>query len=254
MDAIVQAILNLSKLEVSLIKIEDATPDTFMMTIESKVTNTGPVSATQSPLTVDMVGPAGIFGRLDLPEVKTRSSGTEVKIPAQLIKIIDHNAYQAFVKSIQLDEKLTLRLENGAGTIKALGMKSKIVYKKNVELLGMNGPKTELVKTVSTDAEGGFKNTIKIYNPSPLEIDLGENTFQFIDDAGMVIAEQHGTLDIPRGDSYHEVSGTVKGKTASGKVNLVGIDVTKESWLKTTIKYYNTPIGLTAEMKQLVTQ
>src|ERR1700712_5593052 len=100
------------------------------MTIESTVKNTGPVSATQSPLTVDMIGPAGVFGKLDLPEVKTKSSGTFVNIDKQLIKIVDHNAYQEFVKSIQLDEKLTLRLDNGAGTIKALAMKSKIVYKK----------------------------------------------------------------------------------------------------------------------------
>lgn len=222
------------------------------MTIESKVTNTGPVSATQSPLTVDMVGPAGIFGKLELPEVKTKSSGTIVNIPAQVIKIIDHAAYQAFVKSIQLDEKLTLRLENGQGTIKALGMKSKIVYKKNVELLGMNGPKTELVKTVAI--EGGFKNTIKIYNPSPLEIDLGKNTFQFIDEAGQVIAEQTGDLDIPRGDSYHESDGVVLAKTSSGKINLAGKDVSQPSWLKETIKYFNTPIGLTAEMKDMVSQ
>jgi len=251
MDAIVQAILNLSKLEVSLIKIEDATPDSFMMTIESKVTHTGPVSATQSPLTVDMIGPQGVFGKLNLPEVKTKSSGTFVNIPPQLIKIVDHVAYQAFVKSIQLDEKLTLRLDNGEGTIKALGMKSKIVYRKNVELMGMNGPKTELVKTVATD--GGFKNTIKIYNPSPLEIDLGENTFEFVDEAGQVIAEQSGRLDIPRGESYHEVVGSVKAKTASGKINLVGKDVEKVSWLKETIKYFNTPIGLTPEMKNLTT-
>jgi len=251
MDAIVQAILNLSKLEVSLIKIEDATPDSFMMTIESKVTHTGPVSATQSPLPVDMIGPQGVFGKLNLPEVKTKSSGTFVNISPQLIKIVDHVAYQAFVKSIQLDEKLTLRLDNGEGTIKALGMKSKIVYRKNVELMGMNGPKTELVKTVATD--GGFKNTIKIYNPSPLEIDLGENTFEFVDEAGQVIAEQSGRLDIPRGESYHEVVGSVKAKTASGKINLVGKDVEKVSWLKDTIKYFNTPIGLTPEMKNLTT-
>jgi len=250
MDAIVQAILNLSKLEVSLIKIEDATPDSFLMTIESKVTHTGPVSATQSPLTVDMIGPAGVFGKLNLPEVKTKSSGTFVNIPPQLIKIVDHNAYQAFVKSIQLDEKLTLRLDNGVGTIKALGMKSNIIYKKNVELNGMNGPKTELVKT--TPIEGGFKNTIKIYNPSPLEIDLGQNTFEFVDESGQVIAEQSGHLDISRGESYHEVTGIVKAKSTGGKIRYVGKDVEKESWLKTSIKYYNTPITLTPEMTSLV--
>jgi len=249
MDAIVQAILNLSKLEVSLIKIRDATPTSFVMSIESRVTHTGPISATQASMTVDMIGPKGVFGRLNLPEVKTKSSGTDVKIDDQLIQIVDQEAYQAFVKSIQLDEKLTLRLDNGQGTIKALGMKSKIVYKKNVELLGMNGPKAEILKTFKT--ADGFKNTLKIFNPSPLEIDIGDSSFEFIDEAGNIIAEEHGGLDIPRGDSYHEVVGAVTGKAPSGAVRLVGKDVTKDSWLKTTIKYFDTPITLTSEMTEM---
>jgi hypothetical protein len=221
----------------------------FVMSIESRVTNTGPIPATQAPMTVDMIGPKGVFGRLDLPEVKTKSSGTDVKIEDQLIQIVDHEAYQAFVKSIQLDEKLTLRLDNGQGTIKSLGMKSKIVYKKNVDLLGMNGPKIEILKTVKT--ETGFKNTLKITNPSPLEIDIGDSTFEFVDEQGTIIAEEHGGLDIPRGDSYHEVVGTVTGKAPSGVVRLLGKDVEKDSWLKTTIKYFESPITLTPEMVEL---
>lgn len=221
------------------------------MTIESRVTETGPVSATQAPMTVDMVGPQGCFGRLDLPEIKTKSSGTDVNIKDQQIQIVDAEAYQAFSRSITLDEKLTLRLENGKGTIKALMLKANITYAKDVHMLGMNGPKTEIIKTVKT--EDGFKNTLKITNPSPLEIDIGENVFEFVDANGNVIAEQHGKLDIPRGESYHEVIGTVKGKTNGGEaVRLVGKDVTKESWLKETIKYFDSPVGLTPEMSALV--
>jgi len=251
MDAIVQSVVDASKLVVTLIKITDATPDSFLMSIESRVTNTGPLGATQSPLTVDMIGPKGIFGRLDLPEVKTKSLGTDVNIENQRINIIDMEAYHAFVKSIQLDEKLVLRLDNGKGTIKALfGMRSNIIYKKTVELTGMNGPKVELIKTEKT--EGGFKNTLKILNPSPLEIDIGENTFEFIDEQGNVIAEEVGKLNITRGDTYHEFMGTVKGKSSGGAIRLVGKDVVKESWLKTTITYFDTPITLTPEMESLV--
>jgi hypothetical protein len=221
----------------------------FVMSIESRVTNTGPISATQAPMTVDMIGPKGIFGKLNLPEVKTKSSGTDVKINDQLIQIVDHEAYMAFVKSIQLDEKLTLRLDNGQGTIKALGLKSKIVYKKNVELLGMNGPKTEIIKTVKT--ADGFKNTLKITNPSPLEIDIGDSTFEFVDQQGNIIAEEHGGLDIPRGVSYHEVTGTVTGKAPSGAIRLLGKDVVQDSWLKETINYFDYPINLTPEMAEL---
>src|ERR1700750_562399 len=117
------------------------------MSIESKTTNTGILPATLSPMTVDMVGPKGSFGKLDLPEVKTTSKGAVVTITDQHIKITDMDAYVAFIKSLQLDEKLTMYLDNGKGTIKALGLKSNIVYKKPVNMSGMDGPQSEMVKT-----------------------------------------------------------------------------------------------------------
>jgi len=46
-----------------------------------------------------MCGTAGCFGRLDLPEIKTSSSGTTVKVTDQLIKIVDMEAFKAFNKS-----------------------------------------------------------------------------------------------------------------------------------------------------------
>jgi len=251
MEAIVQAILNNSKLEVSLIRIQDAEPDSYMMEIESRATNTGPLSAVQSPMTVDMIGPKGIYGKLNLPEVKTKSSGVDVHIPMHKVDIVDQEAYLAFVKAIQLDEKLTIRLDNGVGQIKALFTKSNITYRKNVELLGMHGPKTIIVKTEPTPE--GFKNTIKITNPSPLEIDLGQTVFHYVDEAGTVIAEHRGHIKIPRGDSYHEVTGSIKAKGPQGNIRLVGVDVEKESWLKHTIKYFDTPITLTPEMITLTT-
>lgn len=222
-----------------------------MMEIESRVTNTGPLSATQLAMTVDMIGPKGIFGKMNLPEVKTKSSGVDVNIPPQKVAIVDQEAFQAFVKALQLDEKLVLRLDNGVGQIKALGMKANITYRKNVDMLGMNGPKTVILKTEAT-AEG-FKNTLKITNPSPLEIDIGENVFHFVDEAGTVVAEQRGRLNIPRGDSYHEVTGKILAKSPQGKVRLVGVDVEKQSWLKETIKYFDTPIALTPEFTTLTT-
>jgi hypothetical protein len=253
MDAIVQAILNLSKLEVSLIRITEPENDAFLMEIESKVTNTGPLGATQLPMTVELVGPKGIFGLLELPEVKTKSAGTDVYIKPQHIKITDQDAFQAFVKSLQLDDKLILKLDNGKGQIKALMMKANITYRKEVALLGMQGPKTTIVKTEDL-GDGKFKNTLKITNPSPLEIDIGENTFHYIDEAGTVIAEQYGSINIPRGDSYHEVTGVVKAKNPQGKVRLVGADVAKDSWLKETIKYFDTPITLTPELIKLTSE
>ena len=267
MDMIVQAILNRSKLEVSLIRITNATPTyaapydqspskqsnrsrSFVMAIESRVTDSGPLGATMSPMTVDLVGPQGVFGRLDLPEVKTSSKGANVNIPDQRIEIVDMNAYKAFVKSIQLDQKLTMRLENGKGTVKALGLTANIVYKKDVHMLGMNGPVTHIVKTEATD--GGFQNTMKIINPSPLEIDLGSPTFAFTNAAGEVLATQSGHLHIVRGETVFSSTGEVKSKGAPDKVTLAGVTADKESWIQETIKFFSSPISLTPEMQSLV--
>ena len=127
------------------------------MEIESRVTNTGPVSSTISPMTVDLVGPGGAFGKLDLPVIKTNSAGTDVNIPAQLIKITDKAAFKAFVTAILRDESLLLQLKNGKGTVKAMmGMSAQIDYNKDCPLKGMHGPKTTISKTEV--AGGGFKS------------------------------------------------------------------------------------------------
>jgi len=251
MDAIVQAILNLSRLEVSLIKITDATADSFLMSIESKTTHTGPLPATLAPMTVDLVGPKGVFGKLDLPEVKTNSKGALVNVPNQLIKITDMAAYLAFTKSIQLDEKLTMHLDNGQGTIKALGMRSKIVYKKPVHMLGMDGPQTQILKTEIL-GDGTFKNTMKIVNPSPVEIDMGNVTFAFKNGAGETLAVQTANLFIVRGETIYQATGQVKAKGNVDKVNYVGLEPETDSWIKDTLTWFNVPVSLTPEMEQLL--
>jgi len=220
------------------------------MTIESRVTDTGPLGATMSAMTVDMVGPEGVFGKLDLPEVKTSSKGANVNITDQKIDIVDMNAYKAFVKTIQLDQKLTMRLDNGQGTIKALGLKANIVYKKEVHMLGMNGPVTQIVKTEAVGS--GFKNTMKIINPSPLEIDLGSPAFAFKNAAGELLATQAGKLFITRGETLFTVTGEVKSKGAADKLVLVGESTDHDSWINETITYFNAPISLTPELQSLV--
>lgn len=71
----------------------------FLMSMEAKTANTGPIAVTMSPMTVDMCGPAGIFGRLDLPEIRTSPSGTIITVTDQQIQIVDMKAFLAFNKS-----------------------------------------------------------------------------------------------------------------------------------------------------------
>jgi hypothetical protein len=223
----------------------------YVMTVESRVTRTGPVSSTMTPMVVDLVGPKGVFGKLSLPEVKTSSSGAQVMVQEQKIDVVSHEAFIAFVRSIQLDEKLVLRLDNGHGSIKAMFLTSNILYKKDVNMLGMNGPPTELVST-EVHEDGTFTNTMKITNPSPLEIDLGTATFVFKNAEGEDLAEQTGEIFIKRGDTTYTMSGKVKQKGAVDKISLVGVTIAGDSWIQETIKIYNVPITLTPELTTLL--
>lgn len=219
------------------------------MSLESKVANTGPVPATISPMTVDMVGPAGCFGRLDLPEIKTSSSGTTITVTNQKIKIVNMDAFIAFNKSIMADDSLTLHLENGKATIKVWPMSTKITYSKSVQLKGMSGPKTVMKKTELHDDKKSFKNTMITINPSPLEIDLGTLKQEIWNERGERIAEQKGKTYLMRGESTSVMTGTVMALNgAVGKeAVVVGTGVEEDTWNNLTLVHFKSPVTLTEE-------
>ena len=221
------------------------------MSLEAMVTKTGPLGATMSAMTVDMIGPGGLFGRLDLPEVKTSSKGATVKVTKQKIAILDQAAFVAFVRALMLEDKVTLQLDNGAGKIKSWGMSSNIVYKKTVDIAGMQGPKTELVATDGA-ADGGFTNTMKTINPSPLEIDLGVATFAFVSADGEVLAEHKGKMYIPRGEGKFPMTGKVIKKGNVNGIKLVGTGVDADAWTKETVKIFDFPVELTPQLASLI--
>lgn len=200
-------------------------------------------------MTVDLVGPGGAFGKLDLPEVKTSSKGTDVHIDPQLITITDFEAFKAFVKSITQEEKLTLRLENGKGTIKALGMKSNITYQKPVQLAGMNGPKARIVK--AEGSKDDLKLQLQVFNPSPLEIDLGTAIYEIQTPGGAAFAEVRGAQHVLRGDNMHELSGKITGDAKEGAAKMVGIGSEEDSWTRETNKYLDMKVQVSQSMAAL---
>ena len=144
-----------------------------------------------------------------------------------------------------LDESLTLRLENGHATIKAVLLKANIIYAKDVHLKGMNGPKTVMTKT---EVDGKrFTNTMKASNPSPAEIDLGTVRFDIRNGSREKIAEQKGKVYFIRGETEYVMSGTVTGVVPEGEAQIVGLGVEEDNWNIQTIPFLNTPTTLTDE-------
>jgi hypothetical protein len=199
-----------------------------------------------APMEVDLTFNGGCVGKLKLPQVKTSSSGAQVNISNQHIKVLDMACFKAFVKSLVTDEKLVLALDNGKCTIKALGMTGHCTYKKEVHLKGMNGPVTKFTNT--TDE----LNTMVVTNPSPVEIDHGISTFLIQTGAGERLAELRGPMLIKRGESevtmdiYRE-DGLVVAPSAITDMKLVGSGTEDGAWTDETIKFIQTPITLTEQ-------
>ncbi|KAM3541426.1 hypothetical protein BM221_002076 [Beauveria bassiana] len=231
MNAITQSILNNSKLEIDFIKITNATESSFLISLKGKTTKIGVAKATVSAMTVDMVGPRGAFGRLNVPEIKMGSFGAaDITIVEQEIAIINMEAFKAFVASIMHDDQLVMRLENGQVTVKSMGMTSNIVYNKVLNLRGLKSLETTLLKVEADD--GGVKSTFSVVNPSQFEVDLGTVIYEVRDKDGNRIGEQKGATYVSRGESSLALHGSVEGDVSSGETRFVGVDVEEENWLK----------------------
>ncbi|KAI0449299.1 hypothetical protein F5B21DRAFT_518275 [Xylaria acuta] len=234
---LVDTIVRNSKLSVSLLRISNVTEDSFHVSLEARITKTGPASATITPMTLELCGLAGHFGKVTLPAITTRAYGTEVVVTSQLVKIVDKEALKAFIRDIIQDDSVILSLRNGQTSISALGIGPReIVYEKELELLGMKGPvvsvhaASNIVQTpqvagspssanlasrnaaplstslttssVSSTIGPGSGKTVSIVfhisNPSPLEISFGTCFFDIQNHEGKLLVELKGRLDIRR--------------------------------------------------------
>lgn len=216
------------------------------MSIESRVTNTGPAPAVMAPMVVDMAFAGRCFGKLQLPQVNTSPSGCDVKVYDQDIHILDLDAYMAFVKALVTQESLTLALDNGKCQITAMRfLKGNCTYKKDVVIKGMNGPASK-IKTTTADM-----NTMQVHNPSPVDIDHGHSRFDIQAADGSVIAELEGPMRIAKGDGEVTMKITRKmGAPLTGEgIKLVGRGTDGQAWTDASVKYIQVPLLLTEEFR-----
>lgn len=213
------------------------------MSMEGRATKIGVVTATISAMTVDLVGPRGAFGRLDVPAIKIGAFGADITIVDQWITIVDMEAFASFVQAIVGNEDLILRLENGVTTVKSMGMKSSIVYRKSIHLHGLKRLQTSLLgleqSTNSTNC------IISLVNPSQFEVDLGTVVYKVQDGSGRNIGEVRGATYVQRGPSTLSLCGHITGLvSSSGETKLIGVDVEEENWLKQIIGSVNVTVSI----------
>ncbi|KAK7948854.1 uncharacterized protein PG986_009740 [Apiospora aurea] len=246
-DKIIKCILHYSRLDVSLVRISNVTEDTFHISVDARATNTGPVPASISPMTLDLHnGKGDCFGKIFMPPLNTSMNGARVQVENQLVKITNKPALLEFVGSVMGDTAAVLDLRNGRCDVKALGVGPRsIVYSKTMQMKGMDGPHVTVDQVTSTTKNGGgdVQITLRIANPSPIEISFGTCSFEIQTNGGddgerKVFAELKGRLDTRKGLFEVKLNGTID-KTVTlepGKVRLVGKRCVGAGWCDDALK------------------
>ncbi|KAI1439008.1 hypothetical protein GGR50DRAFT_218041 [Xylaria sp. CBS 124048] len=142
-NEIVDRLVKHSALVIHLLRLSNLTEDFCNVSIECSILRTGPISASIAPMTLDVHGPAGQFGQITLPPIKTqyRITGVDVLVNSQKLIITDKAALQAFIQGIISGKAVVLSLRNGYTFVTALGINPReINYEKDVEMAGMDGP------------------------------------------------------------------------------------------------------------------
>ncbi|KAF7551961.1 hypothetical protein G7046_g7565 [Stylonectria norvegica] len=251
MDTVIQYLINRSRLEVSRVKISNPTEDSYSISIESRVSNTGPISSTISSMELELVFNGCCFGRMTLPEVKTSFWGTKVVVSDQRINISDMAIYKSFVRSILVSDETSFQLENGACTIKALGITAHCNYCIDIPIKGMRGPQVTLKKLVRN--RDTITAVFHISNPSPVEVDHGTCVFELRNDQGETMAELKGELRIVRGEADFTLRGTTPtGVAPSKKARLVGLGVDGNSWCNETVRYIDAVMDVKPEFVKVL--
>ncbi|KAI1381494.1 hypothetical protein F4677DRAFT_460618 [Hypoxylon crocopeplum] len=265
---IANAIMKQSKLDISLIRISNVTDDTFHVSLEARASNTGPVSATISPMTLKLCGPKGSFGVMTLPELVTGLGGTPITIDNQLVEITDTEALQAFIQPIIKTRGATLSLKTGCASIHvpAFGILPRLIYyERDVPLAGMCGLEVTIITATITppshrrplsprrssscasnasSSRMGITVIVRVKNPSPVELSFGVCDFELRNEEGEVFAELKGGLDMRT--QYFDITllGTADKRVAvGGQARLVGKSCASGGWCSQTIRGIDVPIA-----------
>jgi hypothetical protein len=207
--------------------------------------------ASMAAMVCDMEYQGKSMGKIQFPAIKLGMNGGPVTIPEQEIKILDMEAFKSFVKAVMTEDMITVKLANGQCELKAAGLTVKFTYNKEVQLKGMMGPKSVMVD--SRRQGDGICNTLKISNPSPVEVQHGDSVLEIINTKGEVMAELEGDLQIVRGEFEFITAGSVnKGVSITPTARLVGKRVKDGTWADETIKALDTKIALTPQFAALL--
>lgn len=200
---------------------------------------------------------------MTLPEIVTASDGAPIVVKNQIVEITDKTALQFFIVPAIKRDIAKLSLKNGQASISIPAFNvapRSICYERDVRMQGMDGPEVciksasvtsrpAMPLALSSSSSGNLMRanitvTLRVKNPSPIEISFGICEFEIQNSNNEVFAELKGHLDI-RCDHFNATFQGVADKRVTltdGKARLVGRRCVGAGWCDETIKGIDVPV------------
>ncbi|RFN46401.1 ubiquitin-protein ligase (hul4) [Fusarium flagelliforme] len=252
-DTFVKHLLDTAKLQSTRFKISNATKDSFCLTIQGRLVETGTISSTIDAMEASLSFNGFRFGKVRFPQIQTSYWGTNFVIQEQRIDISNHATYCAFVRSLIVDEETCLQLDSKECTIRALRASPTCGIRLDMPLQAQNGPHLTL-KKVSRSAKD-VRMVLSLSYSGQVEMNYGSCLFVLRNGPGEILAELKGELNISKSQKELVLHGIVKyGVIPSQMVRLIGVAVEEdeESWLSKTISDFDVVLDLEPEHAEML--
>ncbi|KAF4123361.1 Protein of unknown function (DUF3712) [Geosmithia morbida] len=184
---IAQSKVNDAKLRIQGVNVLDTQPQSFTMEINSTISTDGSIKAKLDPFKGEMyladLGKDSTFATVNLP--KTNANKHQSVNVSQHVNIADTKKFTTFNTWFVNNETMRVSID-GHTKVKPSGLsrKSKVHFKKTVEMNGLNNlkgttvPVDTAVLSLTTDEDGNnFKGVAKIPNASVYTLDIGNITY-----------------------------------------------------------------------------
>jgi hypothetical protein len=132
---IAQSTISGASIQISGISFEEPEEDSFFMRFQSQVVGTGVLTATLSPMTLNLSTSSGeVFANVSMPEFVSARSGRQVDLQ-QRVYIENKAAFESVALSMIQNSTVNLLLD-GVTTLSAIGRSSPVTFQKNVTFPG----------------------------------------------------------------------------------------------------------------------
>lgn len=163
-----QMVVDASKLDILSVDITACDETSFELSMESRISNTGPIPATIQSMTLSMFSNSSRceFADVRLPTITAQPGGVICKVVGQRVQILDYETFHVFNRNLVLQAELPITVR-GFSTLTIAGLVSTTIqYNKTCIIKGFDGVNIKPLETRK------HSRSLVRGNPAEIEVDV----------------------------------------------------------------------------------